>query len=131
MIGLSKGLSPSMMREVSYSSIRMGMYEPILEKLAGKELISSEVSPAKKFASALVSGGIGAAIANPFDLIKTRFQSSLPNDKFPYSSTLDAFRTILKLDGWQGLYKGWVVTCSRAAILTSSQLGSYDSLKNK
>jgi hypothetical protein len=29
-----------------------------------------------------------------------------------------------------GLYKGWVVTSSRAAILTSAQLGSYDTIKN-
>jgi hypothetical protein len=29
-----------------------------------------------------------------------------------------------------GLYKGWAVTSSRAAILTSAQLGSYDTIKN-
>jgi solute carrier family 25 protein 14/30 len=29
-----------------------------------------------------------------------------------------------------GLYKGWVVTSSRAAVLTSAQLGSYDTIKN-
>jgi hypothetical protein len=37
---------------------------------------------------------------------------------------------ILREQGLAGLYKGWAVTSGRAAVLTSAQLGSYDSIKN-
>ena len=42
-----------------------------------------------------------------------------------------AFSSIVRTEGGiLGLYKGWIVTSSRAAILTSAQLGSYDSIKH-
>lgn len=146
--GWAKGLSASMIREVTYSSVRMGAYEPIRSimssisdgsrtsvpinctgsKLEDKQLPTS--SPFVKFTAALISGGVGSAIANPLDLVKTRLQASLPGSKRLYSSVYDAFRSIYQKDGFQGLYKGWMVTSSRAAILTSAQLGSYDTIKN-
>lgn len=36
----------------------------------------------------------------------------------------------LKNEGIAGLYKGWQATSARAAVLTSAQLGSYDTVKN-
>lgn len=89
--GWAKGLTASMLREVTYSSVRIGAYEPI------RSLISSYIagpnaehhhhhtrhlnqqhnhnhgrssSPAVKYFSALLSGGGGAALASPLDLIK-------------------------------------------------------------
>lgn len=127
--GLGKGVQASMLREISYSSVRIGAYEPIRFILSSnKDTINA--SPAIKFFSALVSGGVGAAIANPFDLVKTRFQAHLPGQLPPYTSTLAAFPSIIRSEGISGLYKGWPVTSARAAILTSAQLGSYDTIKN-
>jgi hypothetical protein len=87
-------------------------------------------SPLVKYFSALISGGSGAAICNPFDLIKTRFQAMLPGEISPYKNMFDAMAKIVTSEGVAGLYKGWAVTCARAAILTSAQLGTYDSVKN-
>lgn len=140
--GWAKGLTASMIREVTYSSVRMGAYEPIRSVLsnildrqtdrAGKESNQQVTtsSPVVKFSAALISGGVGSAIANPLDLVKTRFQASRPGEKIPYSSTFGAFLQIHREEGVKGLYKGWIVTSSRAAILTSAQLGSYDTIKN-
>lgn len=141
--GWGKGVVPSMMREIVYSSVRMGAYEPIREAISNylssntdsssssSSSSQATVSPAIKFSSALISGGVGSAIANPLDLIKTRFQAALPHEPMPYNnSTLYAFRSIVSQAGVSGLYKGWIVTSSRAAVLTSAQLGSYDSIKN-
>jgi hypothetical protein len=69
-------------------------------------------------------------LANPFDLIKTRFQAVLPHEPRPYRNTYDAVKTIYHQNGFGGLYKGWTVTSGRAAVLTSAQLGSYDSIKH-
>eukprot|EP00605_Chrysophyceae_sp_TOSAG23-4_P000892 GSChrysophyteH1.ASY1.ANO1.983.1 assembled CDS len=134
--GWARGLEPSMMREMTYSSCRMGAYEPIrgvVQKLSGdKTSEKGDISATVKFTSALLSGGIGAAVCNPFDLVKTRFQAAFPGQPpLPYNNTFQAFRYIIKHEGGVGgMYKAWEVTCGRAAFLTSGQLGSYDVVKN-
>jgi len=133
--GWGRGLEPSMMREMTYSSCRMGAYEPIKSTLMTLTADTSEadgsntkgdVSPFVKFGSALISGGIGAAATNPFDLVKTRFQAAFPGQApLPYSNTYQAFKYIYKHEGGlrNGLYKAWEATSLRAAFLTSGQLG--------
>lgn len=104
--GLSKGVVASMMREICYSSIRMGAYEPIRHLLTHEDVDPAHTSPLIKYFSALISGGAGSALANPFDLIKTRFQSQLPGEPLPYRNTFAAFPDIVAHHGFGGLYKG-------------------------
>jgi hypothetical protein len=131
--GWCRGMTPSMFREMSYSSIRMGFYDPIRDALA-RILNDSDdpkfASPLVKYFAGTVSGGTGAALANPFDLIKTRFQALKPGEVAPYKTMIEAISYIIKHEGISGLYKGWALTCGRAAILTSAQIGTYDSVKN-
>jgi solute carrier family 25 protein 14/30 len=125
-LGLTKGLEPSMLREISYSSIRFGGYEPLRRVLSTNNEDPRSTTPIVKFSAALLSGGIGSALANPFDLVKTRFQAELPGEKLTYRNTFQAVRQI----GLKGLYRGWIITCSRATVLNSAQIGSYDSIKH-
>lgn len=130
--GLWKGLVPSLLREGSYSTIRMGAYDPIKDMLAGSGSGTGLDFPLwKKICAGALSGSIGAAIANPTDLVKVRMQAvSLTADgKIApprYSSTANAFATIWRAEGLPGLYRGVVPTTQRAMILTASQLPSYD-----
>jgi hypothetical protein len=125
--GLCRGLSATILRELLYSSIRMGAYEPILHAMSNDTDVPS---PTSKYVSALISGGIGAAIANPTDLVKVKFQSETLEEKLPFQSTIGGFRYIYAKEGLRGLYRGSIPTILRAAILTSAQLGSYDTIKN-
>ena len=95
-IGWCRGMTPSMFREITYSSIRLGAYEPIRNILnnMSSNKDTSKTSPFVRFSAALITGGVGAAIANPLDLIKTRFQACLPTEQRPYKNTFDAFRKI-------------------------------------
>lgn len=132
--GLLRGLEPAVMREIFYGSIRLGGYEPIRNFLAGGNS-AQDISLGVKYGSALLSGAIGATIANPFDLIKTRYQAVINPPKgttgLPYQSTFEAIPYIMKHEGGpMALYKGTTVTACRAAIVTSSQVGTYDSVKN-
>lgn len=131
MRGLLKGAKATVIREMTYSSFRMGMYEPIKEitqKITKQEVDSVVV----KWGSAFLSGGIGSALFNPIDLVKVRFQSNLPKDKMPYGGSVSkALYKIYQQEGvFKGLYKGSTATVIRAALLTSGQLGSYDVFKN-
>jgi hypothetical protein len=140
--GLAKGLEPSIYRELSYSSIRMGAYEPLKHVLmsltqkrdqqhsSSSSSASHSESPLIKFSASLISGGVGAALCNPFDLVKTKFQAQLPNEILPYRNTASGFYHIVKEHGFLGLYRGTTVTTIRAAMINSAQLGSYDTVKH-
>ena len=71
--GLFKGVEASAMREASYSTLRIGLYEPIKRKLCASD--NGNSPQWKKFAAGAIAGLIGSGLANPFDLIKTRMQS--------------------------------------------------------
>ena len=125
--GFFKGATASVLRECTYSALRMGLYEPIKTKYS--VLFNDDgSSPIVKWLSAFTSGAIGSAIFNPIDVVKVRFQSApkVP----PYSSIPNAFYTIYTEKGLGGLYIGTSATVTRAAFLTSAQLGSYDVIKN-
>lgn len=47
-----------------------------------------------------------------------------------YTSTVAAFSSIYRSEGLAGLYRGVGPTTQRAAILTASQLASYDQAKH-
>ena len=125
--GFFKGAGASVLREATYSSLRMGLYEPI--KLRYAVIAGDENSPSVKWLSAFTSGAIGAALFNPVDLVKVRLQTSTGPEP-PYSSIANAFATIYREKGVAGLYVGTSATVTRAAFLTSAQLGSYDVIKN-
>ena len=136
--GLTRGIEPSVGRELIYGTIRIGGYEPVLRSFAavyggaGKQ----NTSPFVKYGSALFSGALGSTFANPFDLVKTRFQAAVvekgdSGTGYPYRNTVQAFSYIVKNEGGiRALYRGVGPTIARAALVTSSQLGTYDSVKN-
>lgn len=72
--GLYRGLAPSVLRELSYSGVRMGLYEPVREAL----LRAAPFAPALlvKIAAGACTGAIGSVLANPFDLLKVRMQGA-------------------------------------------------------
>lgn len=128
-LGLYRGLPASIIREMTYSTMRFGAYDPILRQITSTFNRSTPI-PADKYAAALLSGAMGAAFANPTDLVKVKFQAQLPNEVLPYRTTLGAFIYIFRTAGLKGLYKGGSTTTARAALLTSAQLGSYDTIKS-
>ena len=112
------GMLPSMMRELSYSSIRMGLYTPIKKIISGDDK-SKDIGLFKKILTGLLTGSIGSAIATPTDLVKIRFQkeaglivdgiyqTGLHKGEPPtYRNTFHAFYMIYKNHGFDGLYKG-------------------------
>ena len=67
--GVYKGIEASCLREGTYSTLRLGLYEPI-KTFIGADQKGSPIW--KKFTSGAMAGMIGSAIANPADLFKTR-----------------------------------------------------------
>jgi hypothetical protein len=131
--GLYKGLTASVMREASYSTLRMGGYDLMKDYLGANDPKNTPLW--KKLVAGATSGAMGAAIANPTDLVKVRMQAQADGkgnlrSSHKYKNTFDAFVSIYRNEGFSGLYKGVWPTTQRAALLTATQLASYDHIKH-
>merc|ERR1719191_2306596 len=71
--GLYRGIGASLCRELSYSGIRMGLYEPAKEMLGATDPAHTALH--LKVAAGATTGAAGSILANPFDLIKVRMQT--------------------------------------------------------
>eukprot|EP01132_Coremiostelium_polycephalum_P004738 gene4738-5914_t len=125
--GLYRGLAPSLLREATYSTLRMGGYDLIKGYFVDSNGKTNLIS---KICAGAISGAVGASIANPSDLIKVRMQAYSTKGASKYTSISQAFREIIKNEGFLGLYKGVSPTTQRAALLTASQIPSYDHFKH-
>lgn len=126
-INYSNRLHISILRELTFTSTRFTLYEPFRAIFEGKER-GREASLSSKILSGLTSGAIAAAIFNPTDVLKIRFQADVKGTR--YKSLLHGIRTMYKEEGIKGFYKGVSTTIFRAAILTSAQFSSYDHSKH-
>lgn len=126
--GLYKGLSPSVLREATYSTLRMGGYDMMKTYLGATDPKTTPLW--KKLLAGATSGAFGACLANPADLVKVRMQAQAKAGGHKYSGLSDAFYSIYSQDGVRGLYKGVWPSTQRAALLTATQLACYDHVKH-
>ena len=121
----------SALRELLYSSLRMGLYDPCKAFWSKHNNNHEDTSFFTKFLAGATSGAIGAYIANPCDLIKIRQQGVLPNGSTHSVKTFaQHVGEIVRTEGGVvGLYKGVSATVSRGIVITASQLSSYDQAK--
>lgn len=144
--GLYAGLAPSLLRESTYSALRLGLYGPF------RDVLSQGVSGAGRDAAAppplwvrllagVASGVVGCAVASPTDLIKVRAQTAPPSSSAVRSGApsvsagsrgiiATASAIIQQEGGVLALWAGGIPNVTRAALLTAAQVGSYDAIKS-
>ena len=124
--GIYKGFSASLLREGTYSAMRLGFYEPIKRALGAKD--PKNTSLWIRFMAGGLAGLFGSGIANPADLIKTRMQSQLKGES--KNIKWHANYIYKQAGGISGFYRGVSATMLRATILNSVYLGTYDTSKH-
>jgi len=108
----------------------MGLYEPTKEALGASDPMHTPL--ALKVLAGAITGASGSVLANPFDLVKVRMQG-VPGSggRACYPSVMAALRAIYREGaGLRGLWRGTSATVQRAALLTASQVPSYDHVKH-
>jgi len=87
--GLFSGLKPALVRQASYQSIKMYLYEPIRDAVLSATTPEEAKDADPKLWQMVVAGGlagaIGTVITSPTDLLKIRMQSGVK-----YSGLIDA-----------------------------------------
>jgi len=124
---LYKGLAPGLLRQMSYSSIRMGIYEPIRDLIAWGTP-TDEISFFKRILAGGTAGAIGIAIANPTELLKVRMQADKTGTRYP-NGVMDAFVKTYKAEGLRGMWQGVIPNMQRAYIVNAAELAAYDQAK--
>lgn len=130
---LYKGVQPALLRQATYGSLRIGMYEPIKTFWSARidGVGASAPSLITKILSGVSCGGLASAVCNPTDVVKVRMQAenTAAGAKPRYRHVFHAFSEIFKNEGMRGLYKGVSPTVQRAAVVASVELASYDEIK--
>ena len=120
---LWKGINAAWLREASYTSLRIGLYEPI-KVLFGANQPDSPFY--KKFAAGSSAGAIGSLAGNPFDVLKTRMMASA-GDKPPSISA--TAKELFANQGIGGFYRGIDSNIARAMVLNGTKMACYDQTK--
>lgn len=116
-------MTPSFLREISYSSLRYGLFVPIQTAL-GED---SSTSIWKRYIAGGLSGGIGALASSPTDLLKARMQVDV---SLKPKGLLGHVKEIFETRGLRGFYVGVGTTVSRAVVLGATNLGTYSTAKD-
>ncbi len=119
MASFYRGIVPAIFRESTYTTLRIGLYEPV-KKLFD---IKPESNFFLKFLAGSLSGLIGSVVGNPFDVMKIQSIGS----KEPVR-----FTQIAKQVYSEGnLYKGLQANLLRACVLNGTKMSCYDQIKNQ
>ncbi|CAL8100286.1 unnamed protein product [Calicophoron daubneyi] len=124
---LYNGISASILRQLTYSMTRFGMYETY------KKNKSSPMTFAESGVVAIVSGFCGGIVGNPADMVNVRMQNDMkipPEQRRNYKHAIDGLIQVCKKEGPSKLFSGVSMTSTRAAFMTFGQLAFYDKFKS-
>lgn len=128
---LYHGLSSALIRQITYTTTRMGVYKSLFNNYKAKH---GDVSLFYKSVFGLSAGFIGSIVGNPADLILIRMQadSTLPvEQRRNYTGFFNAFNRIIKEEGVLALWRGSGPTVLRAMVLNFAMLGPFDEVKEQ
>ncbi|KDD75829.1 hypothetical protein H632_c481p2 [Helicosporidium sp. ATCC 50920] len=128
---LYKGLNAGLVRQATYTTARLGLYNYIFE--AATKMNDGKALPLwQKAVCGLTAGGLGALVGSPADLTLIRMQAdtTLPMEqRRNYRGVTDAFLRISREEGVRGLFTGAGPTVVRAMALNMGMLASNDQAK--
>lgn len=117
-----KGIKAAWIRESTYTSLRLGLYDPI-KRVMG---INNQSSFIMKFTAGTLAGTIGSIAGNPFDVIKIKMMT-IESKQTP--SFYDVFSHIYKFNKID-FYNGLQANILRAGVLNGTRMACYDEIKS-
>jgi hypothetical protein len=120
---LWKGVNAAWLRESSYTSLRLGLYEPC--KVAFGCTTPESTTFVKKFAAGSAAGALGSLAGNPFDVLKTKMMAT----EGAVPSITGTAKELMSKQGVAGFYRGIDSNIMRAMVLNGTKMACYDQAK--
>jgi len=130
LLAIYSGLSASLLRQMTYSTVRFAIYEELKNRASTD---NKQPGLPTLVAIATVSGLIGGFSGNGADVVNVRMQhdAALPHaERRNYKHGLDGMFKMARHEGIGSWFRGIWPNSVRAAFMTSSQLASYDVVKS-
>lgn len=134
-MGLYAGLSAALLRQLTYSTARFGIYEDLKARFAPVPTPENPKPRQSMLNLVLMSstaGFLGGIAGNPGDVLNVRMQSdaSKPAEaQRNYKHAFDGLLRMIREEGPTSIFRGVGANSTRALLMTSSQLTSYDVFK--
>nr|CAD7444245.1 unnamed protein product [Timema bartmani] len=128
-LALYNGLSASLLRQLTYSTTRFGIYEVVKQAVAPS---GGDISFMVRVGIASVAGAAGGFVGTPGDMINVRMQNDIklpPESRRNYKHALDGLIRVYQEEGARRLFAGASTATSRAVLMTVGQLSFYDQVK--
>jgi len=122
--GFWAGVKPNVARTFLVNAAELGTYDEAKQRLQpylGSGLLSH-------VGASGCAGFTSACVSTPADVIKTRLMNQSGGQK-QYSGIVDAATTIVKQEGPQALYKGFLPICVRKLIWCAAFFVSYEKIR--
>lgn len=124
-VGLYRGIIPTVAGVAPYVGLNFMVYESVRQYFTSP----GEKNPVwyRKLAAGAISGAVAQSITYPFDVLRRRFQiNTMSGMGYQYKSIGDAIKTIIRREGFSGLYKGIVPNLLKVAPSMASSWLSFE-----
>lgn len=118
---LWKGITPALLRQLTYHNFSMVMYEPCRNFFASDR----DANFMQRLLAGGTSGAMGITMFNPIEVIKTQLQTHRDGSM----RMRDVASKIWRVDGLSGFWAGLVPNVARTFIVCAAELGVYDEAK--
>lgn len=129
-LAVYKGLSAALLRQASYTTVRLGAYTNLNEEYRNRyggnpKLFANMIMGA-------IAGAIGAFVGTPAEVALVRMTSDgrLPAaERRNYKGVINALSRMASEEGISALWRGCIPTIGRAMVVNMTQLASYSQFK--
>uniref|UniRef100_A0A1B0CKR9 Mitochondrial dicarboxylate carrier n=1 Tax=Lutzomyia longipalpis TaxID=7200 RepID=A0A1B0CKR9_LUTLO len=126
-LALYNGISASLLRQMTYSTTRFGIYE------VGKQSIGQDSGFLAKITLAGSAGAAGGLVGTPADMVNVRMQNDVklpPESRRNYKNAIDGLFRVYREEGFRRLFSGATTATMRGFMMTIGQIAFYDQVKS-